>query len=1175
MHGYFDQNDKTQLIRFKAENRTASRPMRPTRTWLAAWWMQRGGAAVSGTIRWQLGNVQRRFQACLRLLPRRTRRALRTQRRYRRWAATLAAVALLLALSRSPVRAATITVANGEIAIADNGICSLKEALENANDTATGQPHADCVAGDPAGADTISLPVSGSFILTSASGTYYDSPTGLPLVSGQLTIAGNGSSIRRLGSASGFRLLAVASSGDLTLRSLTVRGGVAGGAYGGGAVVSFGRLTLDNSTFSNNEAQATGGAVSTLAGTVTMNGSLLNDNVAREGGGLFSTADIVTITASSIENNESIGSGRYYDDGRGAGLFLYGGTATLDHNTISGNTVNGDGAGLFVYDTDIVIKNSLLVDNDAASAGGGVNNNSSRMTIVNSTLSGNVAGAGGGVANVGIGEVVLIASTLTANHGYTGGGLSNQGGNVVLRHSLLSGNQANKGSEVHNDGTFVADAYNLFGHSGYAGLYQATAGSKDLLPAAALTTVVDSVLRDNGGPLPTHALVAGSPAVDAVPSAWCATMPVGGLDQRGRPRNVDRDGTASPNECDVGAFEQQAGEWPVATIVVLNGEVEVVENGRCSLIEAIENANDLVNGLIHDDCAAGSPAGSDVIQLPEGGAFGLTTSLVSDAYPYTALPAIAAHVVIEGHGSTLGRKPSADPFRFLAVAASGSLTLNEVTLTGGYAPANPYYYYSGQDGGAIVNFGALTIMGSTLSDNQSGSGGGAVYSRGPLTVADTVFSDNQARFGGALNNFGNLTVISGSEVTDNVASYGGGGMALNGIAVLSDLTITGNSAGGNGGGLHVDFSGRLILTDSTISGNSATWGGGASLGSQASILNSEFAENEALELGGALFSGNDLTISHSVLSGNSAGRRGGAVYSGSQYGSTIIMDSHLTGNQSGETGGALTGFGRLTISGSEISDNQTGYAGGGIQAHSRSDVTISSSTIAGNRARRGGGLHSDGVTEISDSTIAGNQATEWGGGLQNNGNARMSNTTVSGNAADLFGGGILNKGGLTMTAVTLTNNTAGQRGGGLQNDGGAVSVGMSLIAGNQAAQGAEGDNLNGGAITSLGNLWGHGGVAGIAGFVLDAADLVPAVGLPSIIHLALADLGGPTPTHGLTPGSPAIDARPSASCAGDLDQRGEPRNADGDGRPSDHECDIGAFEQQTPPQRIFIGVVMR
>ena len=50
-----------------------------------------------------------------------------------------------------------------------------------------------------------------------------------------------------------------------------------------------------------------------------------------------------------------------------------------------------------------------------------------------------------------------------------------------------------------------------------------------------------------------------SPAIDRAPSADCAAAPVGGLDQRGQPRNTDGDGRASANECDIGALEAAAG----------------------------------------------------------------------------------------------------------------------------------------------------------------------------------------------------------------------------------------------------------------------------------------------------------------------------------------------------------------------------------------------------------------------------------------------------------------------------------------------------------------------------------------------------------------------------------------------------------------------------------------
>jgi hypothetical protein len=104
---------------------------------------------------------------------------------------------LVLLLTASSAQAANITVANGEVAVAANGKCSLIEAINNANNTNNGRPHADCAAGNPNGADTINLPNNGNFVLTApAVVAQRIGAIGLPWISSQVTINGNGSTIR-------------------------------------------------------------------------------------------------------------------------------------------------------------------------------------------------------------------------------------------------------------------------------------------------------------------------------------------------------------------------------------------------------------------------------------------------------------------------------------------------------------------------------------------------------------------------------------------------------------------------------------------------------------------------------------------------------------------------------------------------------------------------------------------------------------------------------------------------------------------------------------------------------------------------------------------------------------------------------------------------------------------
>jgi hypothetical protein len=115
----------------------------------------------------------------------------------------------------------------------------------------------------------------------------------------------------------------------------------------------------------------------------------------------------------------------------------------------------------------------------------------------------------------------------------------------------------------------TADDHNVFGHDlldDAQAFWEFTPGTSDrtLTSDGADPTALAAIrgpLADNGGPTLTHALVAGSPAIDFAPSADCAAAtPVAGLDQRGETRGVDIPGTGNaggPNLCDAGAYEEQ------------------------------------------------------------------------------------------------------------------------------------------------------------------------------------------------------------------------------------------------------------------------------------------------------------------------------------------------------------------------------------------------------------------------------------------------------------------------------------------------------------------------------------------------------------------------------------------------------------------------------------------
>ena len=185
-----------------------------------------------------------------------------------------------------------------------------------------------------------------------------------------------------------------------------------------------------------------------------------------------------------------------------------------------------------------------------------------------------------------------------------------------------------------------------------------------------------------------------------------------------------------------------------------------------------------------------------------------------------------------------------------------------------------------------------------------------------------------------------------------------------------------------------------------------------------------------------------------------------------------------------------------------------------------------------------------GSANIRSGSFSGNSAAVDGGALFADGfNVTMQNNSVSGNTAGNSGGGISNGTVLALGNVTVANNTA-PVGAGIANDAGIVAPANSIIADNT------GDDCSGaGLFNSLGhNIDGDG-----------TCNLTAPSDQPSTDpQLApLGDYGGPTPTHALLPGSPAIDQIAPLNCGLETDQRGVDR-------PQGETCDIGAYEVGNP-----------
>jgi hypothetical protein len=285
------------------------------------------------------------------------------------------------------------------------------------------------------------------------------------------------------------------------------------------------------------------------------------------------------------------------------------------------------------------------------------------------------------------------------------------------------------------------------------------------------------------------------------------------------------------------------------------------------------------------------------------------------------------------------------------------------------------------------------------------------------------------------------------------------------------------------------------------------------------------------------------------------GGSGGGIHN---IGVVTLEDVIVHNNDGFVSGGGIFNQGTLTISASTVRDNVTNSTGGGINSGGTATITNSavSGNVAGYGAGGGGGIHNFGTMEISNSTVNDNSSHDWGGGVANGGELALTNTTLSGNAAGTEGGGIRNHplGTSTLTNVTISDNTAATGGGIFSladpfDFGGSVALKNSLLAHNTPF-----NCSGGGPIISHGHNLDSGSTCNFAG-PGDLSSTDPLLG-------SLADNGGPTLTHALLSGSPAIDAGDSDSCP-TTDQRGVVRPIDGDENGT-ATCDIGAYEYEPP-----------
>lgn len=402
-----------------------------------------------------------------------------------------------------------------------------------------------------------------------AAGTYAEGSE--IILAKSVTLQGDGEALTSLSGADTHRVVNVTApvGTEVTIRDLSVIDGRTNEPRGGGGISNSisategSTLTLDKVTLSGNSTPSGGGGGIVNNGFLTIRDSTISGNTSESGGGLANQAGTVTASGSRFTGNSATnGSGgaiRNFSSGGDRGSPLNAASLTLNDCVVSDNAtssgVNGLGGGIRNgSDSNLVISHSTFSGNTASGAitgsGGGIDNAGS-LTVSHSTFAANTAlTRGGGITHVGTEGSLTVRNCTFSGNSATGSGSTDGGGlsvinsnNATIDHSTFIGNNAPNGGGVASivisvstpplfrnciiagnsattggpdvSGEFISEGVNFIGDP--AGSTRSGAGTELTFASTAttLSDLLDPTLADNGGTTLTHALVPGSPAIDA------------------------------------------------------------------------------------------------------------------------------------------------------------------------------------------------------------------------------------------------------------------------------------------------------------------------------------------------------------------------------------------------------------------------------------------------------------------------------------------------------------------------------------------------------------------------------------------------------------------------------------------------------------------------------------
>jgi hypothetical protein len=531
----------------------------------------------------------------------------------------------------------------------------------------------------------------------------------------------------------------------------------------------------------------------TSGGSVTISGATIANGLTSVGGGVrVNSGAALNLQGVKITGNTANSSA--------GGIFNNGGAVTMTSSTVSGNHAETMNGGIFNSGT-LTITNSTVSSNTTGIGNAGGISNGGTLTLTNSTVTGNStgSGSGGGIFN-SVGMMTLTNSTITKNSCTVAGcGISNGNNSANLSNTIVAGNFSSTAGSPANDidGTVnSSSSFNLIGAGGSGGLTNGVNNNQVGVADPRLGSLVD-----NGGPTQTHALLGGSPALDAGNNVVVTNPPFSAppfTDQRGSgfARIVDGPDADTTDTVDIGAFEAQV------------------------------SLPDLADQSMNEDAAL-------PLLFNLGGAASITSVTAISSNP-TLVPNNPANLSISGSGSTrtLQINPVANTSgtSTITVTVNGSnsqtmtdtfvLTVNAVNDAPSFTKGPDQTVNENDDAQTVNNWAtnmsagpadesgqALTFIFTNNSNPALFAVAPAVSSAGTLTYTPAAsasgtaslkiaLQDNGGTANGGINTSAtqtfNITVQDGGELQFNSPTFA---IAEDGGNAVITVTRTGGSAG--------------------------------------------------------------------------------------------------------------------------------------------------------------------------------------------------------------------------------------------------------------------------------------------------------------------------------------------------------------------------------------------